>query len=180
MNSRTSLVLCIILLECGCFSGLCWFLLHLLQIATSGHTACRMANPQGDLTKRAAAQIPASPWAPRPPSMPPGSRLLLLRLPHFLFPERSALAPSFLLKSPCQSLRTEVKLFSLHVWPAAPTTGGEDSSAPSLGADRRQILFYAELLGWSLPLGYCRHFPLLQLCLTYSMVPMSCCSQKDL
>ena len=132
-----------------------------------------MANPQGGLTKRATAQIPASPWAPGPPSMPPGSRLLLLRLPHFLFPERSPLAPSFLLKSPCQSLRTEVKLFSLHVWRAAPTTGGEDSSAPSLGAARHQILLYAELLGWSLPLGYCRHFPLIQLCLIYSMVPTS-------
>lgn len=83
------------------------------------------------------------PAHPRYPQAPGSSCSGFLKL--FLFPEYSLLAPSFLLKSPCRSLKTQVKLFSLHVWQVAPIPGGEDPSAPSLGADRCQILFYAEL-----------------------------------
>lgn len=83
------------------------------------------------------------PARPRYPQAPGSSCLGFLTL--FLFPEYSLLAPSFLLKSPCPSLKTQVKLFSLHVWQVAPIPGGEGASAPSLGADRCQILFYAEL-----------------------------------
>lgn len=121
------LVLCIIFLECGCLSVFWWFLQHLLQIAAPGHTAC------------------GSRACPRHPQAPGSSCLGFLTL--FLFPEYSLLAPSFLLKSPCPSLKTQVKLFSLHVWQVAPIPGGEDPSAPSLGTDRCQILFYAELQG---------------------------------
>lgn len=74
------------------------------------------------------------PARPRRPQAPGSSCWGLLTL--FLFPEYSPLAPSFLLKSPCPSLKTQVKLLSLHVWQVAPIPGREDPSAPSLGADR--------------------------------------------
>lgn len=81
-------------------------------------------------------------------------------LTFFLFPECSPLAPSFLLKSPWQSLRTRSQAVLSARWRSGPHhRGGEGPSAPSLGADRRQI-FCAEVLGWRLPLGHCRHFPL--------------------
>lgn len=60
---------------------------------------------------------PEPPAHPRCPQAPASSCSGFLTF--FLFPECSPLAPSFLLKSPWQSLRTEVKLFSLHGggWP---------------------------------------------------------------